>query len=330
VSASDVRPAVSVIIVSYNSDGIIAECLEALGDHPDHEVIVIDNLSSDATVQNVRALFPWVRVIENHENAGFSRAVNTAAEAARGRALLLLNPDALISSEAVQQLGAHLDADDTIGAVAPLVGNDGGDVRVITAGRAPTIWRMFLHQSGLSRLDTVSPRLQGHYLFRSSFTEEPQDVDWTTGGCVMVRAALWRAEGGLSDRWFMYAEDIEFCLRLRAHGHRIVVYPGIPASHAIGGSSAGVDGRANPAWVVNLFDLYSWRMSRSALDVIVWKSIVLAGFAGRWTTYRIREAVRPARGSDARAQRKRYEIYMRALLSANVSPQRDPLKFTRW
>lgn len=318
-------PDVSVVIVTYNSAGVIRACLDALGHHSSNEVIVIDNLSSDSTVKVLRAEYPWVRVIENDENAGFGRAVNKAAESARGRHILLLNPDALISSEAVGGLADRLDAMPGIGAMAPLVGYDGTDVRVITAGHAPTIWRMLLHQTGLSRLGSVISRLEGHYLFRSSFRGGLRDVDWTSGGCVMVRASLWRQERGLCDRWFMYAEDVEFCLRIRSHGFRVVIDADLVALHAIGGSSAGVDGRVNTAWITNLYDLYSWRLARNDLHSALWKAVVLAGFASRWLVFRVRELTAPNLASLSRVQRKRYSIYLRALFAASPSREHDRL-----
>lgn len=314
---------VTIIIVTYNSAGVIDQCLRSLGERAEHEVLVIDNQSSDNTVASVQEFFPWVRVIENSENAGFSSAVNQAAESAQGRHLFLLNPDALVTSSVVSGLADLLDDDESIGAAAPLVTTEADDLRVITAGHAPTTWRMLLHETGMSRFGTVSRRLEGHYLFRSSFAESPRDVDWSSGGCILVRGTTWRDEGGLSDRWFMYAEDVELCLRIRSRGLRVVVAPAYQALHAVGGSSAGVDGRANPAWIVNLFDLYTWRMARSNADPLLWKAVVLAGFAARWLVFRVREST--IRASGARAQRRRYEIYFRALAAARPSDVRDGL-----
>lgn len=118
--------AVSIVIVTYNSVGVIRSCLDALdGRDESIEIVVVDNLSRDETVAVLRAEYPAVQVVENTENAGFSRAVNLGAAHASGRHLLLLNPDAQISAAVVASLASLLDADPTIGAVSPLLENEG-------------------------------------------------------------------------------------------------------------------------------------------------------------------------------------------------------------
>lgn len=321
------RPDVSIVIVTYNSLGVIGSCLDALmrdGAPPvGAEVIVIDNLSADDTVEMLRARYPWVRVVENDSNAGFSRAVNLAATHARGRHLLLLNPDARISAEGVARLSALLDADPSIGAAAPVLENEGEEVVILAAGHAPTMTKMFLHQSGLSRLGRRWSVLEGHYLFSADVQDGVRDVDWVSGGCLMVPVDTWRRAGGLTDRWFMYAEDVEFCLRLRAAGLRVVIDAGQRAHHALGGSSSGVEGAVNTAWIVNLFDLYGWRMARSDRQQRLWRAIVLAGMHGRLWWFR----ASTLRGRDRRAaaaQIRRFDIYASALRRAPLTSDREP------
>ncbi|WP_295786172.1 glycosyltransferase family 2 protein [uncultured Microbacterium sp.] len=319
-------PAVSIVIVTYNSAGVIGSCLDALrrdgGAPADAEVIVVDNLSRDDTVSTLHENYPWVRVIENDENAGFSRAVNLGAEHAVGRYLLLLNPDARISAEGVARLSRLLDADPSIGAAAPVLENEGEDVVILAAGHEPSIAKMFLHQSGLSRLGRRWPVLEGHYLFAADLHGGVRDVDWVSGGCLMVPLRLWRRAGGLTDRWFMYAEDVEFCLRLRAAGLRVVIDAGERARHALGGSSSGVEGAVNTAWIVNLYDLYGWRMARNDLQQWLWRAVVLAGMYGRLGWFRI--AARRRRGDAATAaQIRRFEIYAAALRGAAITKDRE-------
>ncbi|QHC57212.1 glycosyltransferase family 2 protein [Rathayibacter sp. VKM Ac-2760] len=325
-------PAVSVVVVTYDSVGVIRSCLDALavggGAPAGLEVLVVDNLSRDDTVAVLRAEYPWVRLIENTENAGFSRAVNLGAAHAKGRNLLLLNPDAQISATAVTALSALLDEDPSVGAVSPLLENEGEEVVIVAAGHAPSIAKMFLHQSGLSRLGRRVRSLEGHYLFAADLPGGPRDVDWVSGGCLMVPLALWRRIGGLSDRWFMYAEDVEFCLRIRAEGLRVVLDPRLHALHAMGGSSSGVDGRVGTAWIVNLFDLYGWRMARGDVQQRLWRAVVLAGMRGRmlWFTVAGR---RPGRAESAAAQIHRFRVYAAALRAAPLTRDREPLLLPR-
>ncbi|NQX10460.1 glycosyltransferase family 2 protein [Microbacteriaceae bacterium VKM Ac-2855] len=314
-------PVVSIVIVTYNSVGVIRSCLDALVGLAGHEVILVDNLSRDDTVAVVTAEYPFVRVIENSRNDGFSRAVNLGAAQARGRHLLLLNPDAQISATVIDTLAGMLDEDASIGAVAPLLENEGEEVVIVAAGHAPTIGRMFLHQSGLSRLGRRMPALEGHYLFAADLHGEPRDVDWSSGGCLMIPLTIWRRLEGLSDRWFMYAEDVEICLRIRAAGLRVVIDPRLRALHAMGGSSSDVDGRVNTAWIVNLFDLYGWRMARSAAQQRLWRAVVLSGMYGRMGFFTV-SSLRPGRAASARAQIRRYRIYTSALRSAPITRER--------
>jgi N-acetylglucosaminyl-diphospho-decaprenol L-rhamnosyltransferase len=326
-------PVVSVVIVTYNSAQVIAECLDSLtgpltADGTPaftHEIIVVDNQSTDDTVVLVRARFPHVRVILNPENAGFSRAVNLAAGEARGRTLLLLNPDAMIEPQVVDGLAARLLGDPSIGVISPVLENEGEEVRIIAAGHAPTIWRMFLHQTGLSRLGGRFPALEGHYLFASNFAGRPRDVDWTSGGCLMARTDLWRELAGLTDRWFMYAEDVEFCLRVRSSGARVVVDPTLHATHAMGGSSSNVDGRVNTAWIVNLFDLYGWRMARTGAQTALWRKVVEVGMLTRVGYFRL-SGLRSGRRASAAQQVARFRIYRRALAEATPARVHEPLR----
>ncbi|MDY0914608.1 glycosyltransferase family 2 protein [Rathayibacter festucae] len=321
-------PAVSVVVVTYNSVGVIRSCFDALADGGEPpaglEVLVVDNLSRDDTVAVLRAEYPWVRIIENTQNAGFSRAVNLGAAHASGRHLLLLNPDAQISASAVAGLASLLDADPSIGAVSPLLENEGEDVVIVAAGHAPTIAKMLLHQTGLSRLGRRVPALEGHYLFTADLDGGPRDVDWVSGGCLMVPLELWRRLDGLTDRWFMYAEDVELCLRIRAEGLRVVLDPRLHALHAMGGSSSDVDGRVGTDWIVNLFDLYGWRMARSGLQQRFWRAVVLAGMRSRMLWFAV-SGRRPGRAASAAAQIHRYRIYTAALRAAPLTPDREPL-----
>jgi N-acetylglucosaminyl-diphospho-decaprenol L-rhamnosyltransferase len=318
------RPKISILIVTYNSSAVIRECLEGVVGRSDHEVVVVDNCSTDDTVRILSEEFPLVRLIQNTENAGFSRAVNKAAECSRGVHLLLLNPDALITSDVVEQLGIVLDRDESIGIISPLLEHDGADILVIAAGRAPTIWRMLLHQTGLSRFGTQIERLEGNYLFRTDFDDTPKNVDWLSGGCLMVSSSTWKSVGGLTDRWFMYAEDVEFCLRVRASGRRVVVDPRLKATHAVGGSSSNVDGRVNTMWITNLYDLYSWRIAPTSLHSLVWKFTMLSGMLGREMVYRIKTLTSAHGKQEARANVRRYVIYRRALQEAKAGSSREP------
>ncbi|OZC75198.1 hypothetical protein CH251_10505 [Rhodococcus sp. 06-462-5] len=285
------RPEVSILIVTYNSSHVIGDCLAALGS--DHEVIVYDNASSDATVTLIEENFPHCSVIAGNRNLGFAGGVNRAAAQATGRNIMLLNPDAVIAAEDVWIL-AETVASTHGGIVAPLIHTEG--VRVAAAGRMPTAWAMASHYFGLSRLARGRRRLQGHYLLPSDIGDDVVSVDWVTGACLIVDAETWRRVRGLSERWFMYAEDIEFCWRVGRSGGAVVIQPCARARHLVGRSNNKATMETNSAWVLNLYEFYRRDLARSGLQRLWWGVVVGAGLAFRALVFQLQSLRNPAAG----------------------------------
>ncbi|OZE83879.1 hypothetical protein CH305_05290 [Rhodococcus sp. 15-649-2-2] len=285
------RPDVSVLIVTYNSSHVIGDCLSALGS--DHEVIVYDNASSDETVTLIEETFPHCSVTAGDRNLGFAGGVNKAAAQATGRNIMLLNPDAVISAADVRIL-AETVASTHGGIVAPLIRTD--DVRVAAAGRMPTAWAMASHYFGLSRLARGRRGLQGHYLLPSDIGDDLVAVDWVTGACLMVDAETWRRVGGLSERWFMYAEDIEFCWRVGRSGGAVLIQPRAQARHLVGSSNSNTTTETNSAWVLNLYEFYRADLARSGLQRLWWGLVVGTGLAFRALVFQVQSLRNPAGG----------------------------------
>lgn len=322
----DIKPILSVIIVTYNSSHVILDCVTSIASDTEVEVIVIDNASTDGTPLLIRTTYPQIRVICNSSNEGFARAVNVAAKMAAGDTLLLLNPDAKVSHEVVVSLLQHLNTDSRLAVVAPVLSDGKGEFRTVSAGLKPSVRHVFNHFAGLSRFSRRAPWLTGHYLLEQNIGREATSVDWVSGGCLMVKREDWEALGGLSERWFMYAEDIDFCLRLREMRRVVQLLPQLHATHAIGGSSSNVDGRVNTVWIENLFDLYCWRLSRSRADQEMWRLVVLAGFLGRAGAYGIRSMISSRARLDSSKQLRRYLKFAAALVSVKPTQNRKLLK----
>lgn len=290
------RPEVSVLIVTYNSSHVIGDCLSALGS--DFEVIVYDNASSDETLTLIEENFPQCSVIAGNRNLGFAGGVNRAAAQATGRNIMLLNPDAVIAADDVRIL-AETVASTHGGIVAPLIHTEG--VRVVAAGRMPTAWTMASHYFGLSRLARGRRWLQGHYLLPSYIRDDVVAVDWVTGACLMLDAETWHRVGGLSERWFMYAEDIEFCWRVGRSGGAVVIQPRARARHLVGSSSNRAT-EANSAWVLNLYEFYRTDLARSGLQRLWWGVVVGAGLAFRALVFQLQSLRNPAAGQRRSAR----------------------------
>ncbi|WP_044442664.1 glycosyltransferase family 2 protein [Agreia bicolorata] len=312
------KSTIAVAVVTYNSEHVIANCLERLGNPLDTEIVVLDNASTDNTIDLVQDSFPSVRIIESSENLGFAKAVNIVASSVNSDQILLLNPDALLDGETLRDLSRHLSEDSEAVAYAPLVRDPESEFFTIGAGLRPSIWRMFLHASGLSRLSGRFPLLRGHYFFNHDLVGSRTSVDWASGGCLLIKMDAWKRVGGLSERWFMYAEDVDLCLRLRAEGNLIKVDKTLTALHQVGGSSTNVDGRVGTVWIVNLFDLYKSSISRGLLHSGTWKLIVVGGFAGRSAVYASLSRLPGTKMQSRRINSLRFRLYATALWRESI------------
>ncbi|WP_037184441.1 glycosyltransferase family 2 protein [Rhodococcoides fascians] len=323
------QPDVSAVIVTYNSAHVIEACLGALvvdsGTAIDSdtaieiEVIVYDNASSDETVDVVLERFPTVHVIRGAENLGFAKAVNRAASVACGHNIMLLNPDAVIDSVSV---GVLRDAVPSTrgGVVAPMIEHSSGLVRVVSAGRMPTSWRMFTHYFGLSRLAEGREWLEGHYCLPSEDLESsPFEADWVTGACLMVDAETWRRMDGLCERWFMYAEDIEFCWRVGKAGGKVLVQPAATAQHLVGSSNSEQAAHTNSAWVINLYDFYAADLARNRAQRLWWGVVVSSGLSLRACVFLIQSIVDRRNAPTHRVSAGRFLEHSRAIAGRTLS-----------
>jgi len=229
-------PRLSIIIVTYNSTADIDACLDSLVQHPpstDHEIVVIDNASTDGTATLVRSRWHGVRVIDAGANLGFARANNVGIQQTFGSVILLLNPDTSVPPGAVDTLVAALDARPDAAVAGPRL----VDVR----GRAElSFGRMLSPLAELRQKLLVerSRRTGPIAAYVESITRKPQEVDWVSGACLLVRRADAEAVGLMDERFFMYAEDVDFCASIRARGRRVLFCPAAEVIHLRGRSRA--------------------------------------------------------------------------------------------
>jgi GT2 family glycosyltransferase len=230
-------PRLSIIIVTYNSRGHIDGCLESLTRTPpavDHEIVVVDNASTDGTAAVIRERWPAARVIEAGGNLGFAAANNLGMRQTGGELVLLLNPDTIARPGAVDRLVALLDARPQVAVAGPRL--------VDAAGRAELSFGAMI--SPLAELrqkmlvagnDRRAPLVSGYV---DRLTRREQDVDWVSGACLMVRRADAEAAGLIDERFFMYAEDVDFCAAIRARGRRVLFAPSAEVVHLRGQSAS--------------------------------------------------------------------------------------------
>jgi N-acetylglucosaminyl-diphospho-decaprenol L-rhamnosyltransferase len=231
---------VSVVVVSYNVKDWIVRCLGSLAASTGHEldVIVVDNASRDGSADAVEAAFPEATVVRNRHNVGFGRAVNQGAERAKGDYLLLLNPDGYVEPGSLDALVDFARAHPQYVIVGGRTVSPEGQLDPRSCWAAPTLWSLASSAAMLSTLRPRSPlfdpEAMGHY-----GRDHPREVDIVTGCLLLVRLDDWRALGGFDERFFMYGEDAELCLRAAAEtGRRCAVTPDATMVHAVGASSA--------------------------------------------------------------------------------------------
>jgi N-acetylglucosaminyl-diphospho-decaprenol L-rhamnosyltransferase len=253
-------PRVDVVIVAFESRECLLAALDALGSAPSRGVVVVDNASSDGTVEVVRERHPQVRVIANAGNAGFSTACNQGWRAGQAPFVLFLNPDAEARPDAVEALANRLDARPELGIVGPLTRHADGTVQVST-GRDLTPWS----EAGQRRLVRgVAAREPGSLARAAALHAREREVDWVSGACLMARRATLDAIGGFDEGFFLYEEDADLCRRARAAGWRVLFTPAVEVSHQLGRSMARAPGPARLAYHRSHLRYYAKHASQGA------------------------------------------------------------------
>ena len=217
-------PDLSIVIVSFNARTDLERCLKSLHDAPpshSHEIIVVDNASSDGSADAARR-WTGVRVIETGANLGFSRGNNAGIRASSGLNLLLLNSDTIVPAGAIDALLTTLDRHNDVAVVGPRL-VDGSGRAELSFGRmiGPLAE---LRQKQIAKRDVDALTRREHF------------PDWVSGACLLVRRADADAVGLLDERYTMYLEDVDFCAAIRARGRRILFTPVVEITHLRGRS----------------------------------------------------------------------------------------------
>ena len=251
----------SVVLLTWNSVGKIESCIESLGQDtqvPD-EIIVVDNGSKDTTHAILAEQLPGARVIRNTYNLGVARARNQGLAAARGTYLLVLDDDTIMQPEALARLVAVLDANPTVALCGPQLLNTTYEP-ISTDPMFPTL------SHKIRRWGTVE-RWNGSP-WDNSLSGRMREVDYVIGACQLIRRAA-LDEIGLYDEHIFYGpEDVDFCLRLRQAGWRIILQPAAQVIHAEQGIARSIFspiGRKHTAGLGYYFWKHRYGLSRSQL-----------------------------------------------------------------
>ena len=240
---------VSVAIAHWNVHDLLYDCLKSIYENAEKvslEVIVVDNASTDSSAGMVRENFPHVRLIENTENVGFNIATNQAIRASRGRYVLLLNNDTVISPGTLAKLVKYMDAHLKVGIVGPkLIYPDGRlqwSCHHFETLQSAVWMALFLYR--------LFPRSKvfGHHNMTYWDYNDTREVDWMMATCMLVRREAISEVGLLEERGFAGGEDADWCLRFWQHGWSIVFYHKAAVIHYHGKSSFDYDGKDAVNW----------------------------------------------------------------------------------
>ncbi len=229
----------SVIIVNYNVKHFLEQCLHAVKEamaQIEAEVFVVDNNSVDGSVEEIGTKFPWVRLIANRENVGFSRANNQAIRESSGRYVLLLNPDTVVEEQTFRKCISFMDEHPDAGAMGVKMIDGKGAFLPESKRSLPTPMVSFYKMFGLASLFPSSKRF-GKYHLGYLDNRETHRVEVLAGAFMFLRRATLDETGLLDETFFMYGEDIDLSYRITQAGYHNYYHPGTTIIHYKGEST---------------------------------------------------------------------------------------------
>lgn len=213
----------SIIIVSYNTKKYLRDCLNSLYSNTrgvKFEVIVVDNHSTDGSQQMLAKHFPKVKLIKSQQNLGFGRANNLGAKQAKGKYLLFLNPDTLISPDSIKESIKLADQTSKLGALTIRLLFADSTIQP-TGGYFPTLFRLLAWHTALDELPVLK-HLIGPIHPPASFYTHSFEPDWITGAFMLIPSPVFNKVSGFDEHIFMYGEDLELCYRLKQLGYKVI------------------------------------------------------------------------------------------------------------
>jgi GT2 family glycosyltransferase len=241
------------------------------------EVVAVDNASSDGTADLIARQFPRVKLLRNHENKGFSKAVNQGITASSGRLIFLLNPDAKVKKGALRKMIDFASSDDKVGVVGPRLTSPEGVVQE-EAQRFPTLWPMVFWLFRLHRIPPFPnlPPLE-NFLLKGFDYEKTQEVEHLMGAALLLKREMLKDIGLLDEGFWFWFEETDLQKRAWQAGWKVVYYPRAEVTHLVGESTKKVNPfRLQAIWNRSL--RYYFKKHRPT-----WERVVLEPFI--WVSY---------------------------------------------
>jgi GT2 family glycosyltransferase len=228
----------SIIIVNWNSKDYLQKCIASIVSWTsgvDYEIVVIDNASFDGVDKMLKRYYPQVQFIQSDKNLGFAKTNNAAFSASKGSYILCLNPDTELIGPAINILLDCIRMLPNAGAIGCKLLNADGSVQTSCIQAFPTIINQLFDSEFFRALFPKSPLWGMASLFNSK--DEPAEVDVISGACLMLRRSVFEEVGHFSEDYFMYAEDLDICYKIKQAGYTNYYIPSASVIHYGGGST---------------------------------------------------------------------------------------------
>lgn len=243
-------PSASIIVLSYNTCDLTLHCLASFAPAlhgRGWQIIVVDNASTDGSTEAVQQQYPFVEVISSDHNRGFAGGNNLGLRQAQGEVVFLLNSDVLAAADTLQALAYELQIRPDVGLISAGLHTAEGEAQAFAYGDDPTL--TYLLWRGAQALLRRGP-------LHHWDIDQPIETDWVSGACIAVRQQAIRQVGLLDERFGLYFEDNDWCLRFRQAGWRIVYDPRYRVTH-LGGASQPQRRVANQLYYASMVKFYA-------------------------------------------------------------------------
>jgi GT2 family glycosyltransferase len=275
----------SIIILNWNAKDLLKDCINSIYENTkdlNYEIIIVDNNSSDGSCDMVKENFLHIEncdLIENKDNKGFASGNNQAIRIAKGNAILLLNPDTLINADVIKKTYECLVQDEKLGVTGCKVLNLDGTLQLACRRMAPRPKDAFFKLFGISKLFKSNKNLTRYNLTHVS-EDEFLDVDSVSGCFLMIKREVIDRIGLLDETFFMYGEEMDWCMRAKKEGYIVRYCPVGTIIHYKGESSKKLGVKATYEFyraMIIFYNKYNKGESIFLFDWIVYVGIVLLG-----------------------------------------------------
>ncbi|MAF13335.1 MAG: hypothetical protein CMI53_00375 [Parcubacteria group bacterium] len=242
----------SIVILNYKQQGLVKQCIKGIvtaQPQLSYEIIVVDNKSEDHTLEAVAKMYkddpkqevqqllpianplkiPSIITIQANANNGFAAGNNLGIKKAKGKYVMILNPDIAIVPEALEKMMAYMDSNSDVGMIGPRLINPDGSVQY-SCRRFPNFLTPVYRRTFFGKLSLAKSGVS-KYLMKDFDHQKTQEVDWLFGACLLIKKSVLDKVGLLDERFFMYFEDLDLCRRVWQEKYKVVYYSDVELVH---------------------------------------------------------------------------------------------------